>query len=138
MGITTGRPKGTLEVFNALKEAADDMRTVTYGELAKCAGIEAHTEVPRCLDYISSEACEPRDLPVLVALAVNQETRRPGKGFLTGLDLGPQAEAWWRGMVLLVYATDWSRIELPTNEEVAERKRLAEARDRLLRPLDVG
>ena len=112
---------GTLAVFRHLKRAALEMRTVTYQELADEPDVTATARGMRHpLNFIHSRLRASRpELPWLVALAVRSDTRRPGDGLLAdergiqGLDIAdPHYRSWWRGMVLMVYATDWSDVEL--------------------------
>ena len=110
-------PKKTQEIFDHLKRAAREMRTVTYGELAKSAGL-ANQGVAKPLGYIRDEVCRARGLPWLTAIAVAKDTRQPNDGFSPDDDsvrlnwTKPDFRVWWRSMVLLVFATDWSEIEL--------------------------
>ncbi len=51
-------------------------------------------------------------MPWLNALAVNTDTRRPGDSFLPpGVAVGADEERMWRGMVLQVYAYDWTNVD---------------------------
>lgn len=102
---------GTDAVFRKLVEAARDMRTVTYEELAKEAKI-IPLSVGARVEYIRDVFCRPRGLPWLSVIAVSKRTGRPGDKFLPdGMSINEsEIEVWWRAMVLQVYATDWSRI----------------------------
>ena len=106
-------PAKTREVFTYLKQCALEMRTAEYGEIGAKVRLPAiGVNVP--LNYIRDEICIPRGLPWLPALAVNKETRMPSEGWLpvgvaVSVDHLPQ---FWRGIVLQVYATDWSKIEI--------------------------
>jgi hypothetical protein len=105
-------PAGTSQIFEHLKRCASEMRTVTYGELAEISGLAAQgTNVP--LGYIRDHVCRARGLPWLNALAVNKASRRPGDSFLpAGVAMGKDDELLWRGMVLQVFAFDWSTVSL--------------------------
>ena len=109
-------PAQTEEVFEYLKKAAREMRTVTCGEIAADTGLAAPgTGYP--LGYIRDEVCRARGLPWLSAIAVSATTRLPGGAFLpegAGVSADLDSEdfkIWWRGMVLQVFATDWLVIE---------------------------
>jgi hypothetical protein len=104
-------PAKTREVFAYLKNCASQMRTVTYGEIANQVNL-AKPGVGRPLGYIRDEICRHRGLPWLNAIAVNAHTDRPGEGFIPGDTSLSQIdeERFWRGMVLQVFAFDWSRI----------------------------
>lgn len=110
-------PRGTVTVFERLKAAAAEPRLVTYSELMAAAGLPAI----RCgtrLNYIHARLSERSPaLPWLVAIAVSKGSGTPhgrlfhDEGF--ELDLKkPSHRVWWRAMVLLVFATDWSGVEL--------------------------
>ena len=104
-------PAKTDRVLIILKQCASDMRTVTYQELADATDLFA-PGVSLQLGYIRDHVCRVQGLPWLNALAVNKETRRPGDKFLPdGTSVGD--DHWWRGMVLQVYAYDWSGVEIP-------------------------
>lgn len=67
---------------------------------------------------IRDEVCRARKLPWLTAIAVSANSRLPSGGFFPD-DAGVSAnlesddfKIWWRGMVLQVFATDWSAVEL--------------------------
>ena len=110
-------PPGTDVVFEQLKLAAAAPRLVTYGQLMGAAGLPA-VGAGRRLDYIHAKlSAKSPSLPWLVAIAVSQTTGVPGTGLCRGttLDLDlrdPAHRAWWRAMILHVFATDWSRVEL--------------------------
>lgn len=110
-------PAKTGEVLQYLKKAAREMRIVTYGEIASDAGLAASgTGSP--LGYIRDEVCRTRGLPWLTAIAVNAGTKLPGGSFFpdgAGLEADLESDdfrIWWRAMVLQVFATDWSAVEL--------------------------
>ena len=109
-------PNGTEAVFRHLKKCASDMRTDSYGEIADAAGLPTPLQVFGPLDYIRDKVCRHRGLPWLSAIAVNKDTRRPGHGFLPGnFVIGDEEDdlpRFWRGMVLQVFATDWSNVNL--------------------------
>ena len=64
------------------------------------------------LAYIRDEVCRPRKLPWLSAIVVNTQTRRPGDAFLPDdVSFGDDGDRLWRGMVLHVFAFDWSAIQ---------------------------
>ena len=103
-------PAKTADVFEYLKQCADDMRTVEYAELAQETGL-APTGIGRPLGYIRDEICIPRGLPWLNMIAVSKATGRPGDSFLPdGVDLGESEERLWRGMVLQVFSYDWDLV----------------------------
>lgn len=102
-------PAKTRQVFNYLKRCASQMRTVTYGEIAEEVNL-AKPGVGRPLGYIRDQICRNRGLPWLNAIAVNAYTDRPGTGFLPeDMNISEtDQELLWRGMVLQVFAFDWS------------------------------
>ena len=112
MSDTVRIPAKTAEVLEVLKQCAQDMRTITYGEIAEQCGL-ARPGTGRPLGHIRDEVCRAHNRPWLVALAVNGRTRRPSGSFLPeGVDLSDDDEHWWRGMVTQVYAYDWSGVTL--------------------------
>ena len=106
-------PNKTLEVFNFLKKRAYEMRTVSYGRVAKEVGIFP-LAVGNHLDTIREEICVPGGLPFISAIVVNAETRRPGQGFLpAGMKVREhEFDLFWRGTVIQVFATDWSKVDI--------------------------
>ena len=102
----------TREVFEYLKDCASKMRIVTYGEIADEVGL-AKPEVGKPLRFIRDEVCRSRGLPWLNAIAVNFKTGRPGRGFLPTDFAITRAdeEALWRGMVLQVFAYNWTTVD---------------------------
>src|SRR5215210_5289286 len=60
-----------------LVECAKRRTIVTYKELGERIGRHQRT-VPHLLAYLRDEVCAPRDLPLITALVVSQETRLPG------------------------------------------------------------
>lgn len=107
----TKPPAKTLEVFQILKKCAQDMRTITYGEIAEEVGI-APTGIGFQLGYIRDELCIPRGLPWLNVIGVKKANRRPGDAFLPeGVSLEVDEELIWRGIVLQVFAYEWQSVE---------------------------
>lgn len=116
--MTDEMPAPTEAVFKRLKEAAAEMRTVTYGELAEAAGLRMAIGIGQHLNDIHARLRRrSHGLPWLVAIAVGQDGL-PGSGLFAnerGMQLdveNPNQRIWWRAMVLLVFATDWSAIDL--------------------------
>ena len=112
MSDTVRIPAKTAEVLEVLKQCAKDMRTITYGEIAEQCGLAGPgTGYP--LGYIRDQVCRANGHPWLSVIAVNK-SMRPGGNFLPGDLTLPEdeAEIWWRGMVLQVYAYDWSGVTL--------------------------
>jgi len=104
-------PAKTREVFDYLKKCADDMRTVTYGEVAEQTALAA-PGLTHQLAYIRDQICRPRGIPWLSAIVVNTQTRRPGHAFLPGdISFGDDGDRLWRGMVLHVFAFDWEPVQ---------------------------
>ena len=106
-------PARTPEVFDYLKQCASDMRTVNYGEVADEVGLMA-PGLGDQLSYIRDE-CRDAQMPWLNAIVVNKETWRPSEGFMPDdmeIADGDDFELFWRGMVLQVFATDWSDVNL--------------------------
>ena len=108
----------TKAIFRELKAAAAAQRLVTYDELAKEGGDIIPRSVGAHLTAIHTRLRQRSDdLPWLVTIAVNADTRLPGNGPFRGegiiLDMDhPGHKAWWEAMTEAVYATDWSVIEL--------------------------
>ena len=99
------------QVFKVLKNYASEMRTITCDEIAEEVGV-AEPKLAGSLGFIRDEVCRRRGLPWLNAIAVNAETWRPAEGFLPeGSALTSNDEEFlWRGMILLVFAYDWSGV----------------------------
>ena len=105
-------PKHAREVFEYLKKCARQMRTVSYGGIATVVG--SHPIAMRFpLGYIRDNICREHGLPWLNAIAVNADTWYPGVNFLPkDVNMpGEDEELMWRGMVLQVFAYDWSCVE---------------------------
>ena len=104
-------------VFKALKDAAREMRLVTYNELA-AAGGAAPQGVGKQLGVIRDKLGRRYpELPWLVAIAVRQREGTPGDGLFASEDFqldfaNPAHRVWWRAMVTAVFANDWSRVEI--------------------------
>ena len=88
---------------------------MTHGEVAReCGG--AAVGVGRIIgDCIRDCICKPRGLPYLSVIVVNKDVQYPDDGYygmpeLNGLDEQFQEQVW-RGMVLRVFAYDWSHVE---------------------------
>ena len=109
-------PANTPRVLEFLKLCARDMRTVTYGEVAAHVGLTFTPAIIPCLNHIRDQICRPRGLPWLPAIAVAVANRRPSEGWLPSDDAripdGEFPELWWRGMVLQVFAADWTGVNL--------------------------
>ncbi len=104
-------PARTKAIFDHLKTRAFQMRTVTYEEIADLFDL-AKPGVGLPLDYIRDEICRKQGLPWLNAIVVNKKTDRPGDKFIpddTYLTEKDQ-ELFWRGMVIQVFAFDWSNV----------------------------
>lgn len=106
-------PAKTKEVFDCLKMCADQMRPIIYDEIGDNVGL-ASTDVSSSLDYIRDVICRPRRLPWISALGVNSATRMPSEGWLpNGVAIKvDHLPMFWRGVVLQVYAVDWSKVEV--------------------------
>ena len=106
-------PAKTAEVLELLKQRADEMRTITYGEIAEQCGLAA-PGVGYPVGYIRDQVCRAQGRPWLSVLAVSTRDMRPGGSFLPDEMTIPddETEVWWRGMVLQVYAYDWSDVTL--------------------------
>jgi hypothetical protein len=103
-------PAKAREVFEYLKGCADEMRTVTYKEVADETDL-APVGLGHQLGYIRDEICRKRGLPWLSAIVVSSETRKPGSGFVPGdVSFGDEGNRLWRGMVLHVFAFDWDAV----------------------------
>ena len=107
-------PKHTPAVFEVLKQCARNMTTISYGVLGERIGVH-HRPLRRPLGYIRDEVCRRYDRPWLQMIVVNGGTKRPSEGAIgsTGVEFNKEEQdRWWRGMVLQVYAYDWSSVEL--------------------------
>ena len=107
-------PKHTYAVFHRLVQASKKLSLVTYEELGKSAGLPPIGLSPQ-LKFINLNICRAQGLPNLPALAVSKDTKLPSTGFLPEEWSGwspknPEFQVWWRAMVLLVYATDWTKV----------------------------
>ena len=106
-------PVKSAEILAILKRCAHEMRTITYGELGPKVGLPPRFLGPQ-LGYIRDHVCRAHGRPWLAAIAVNTGTMRPGDGFVPeGMNLNADDDHWWRGMVLQVYAYDWSDVVIP-------------------------
>ena len=112
-------PRKAAEVFACLKQCAQDMRTVEYGEVAKKVGLTPRGIGPS-LNYIL-DMCRRRGLPWISAIAVSKASRLPSIIFMPDErvlnwdmdgdpDVQRDVESLWRGMVLRVFAYDWSGV----------------------------
>ncbi len=106
-------PAKTLDVFEYLKQCAGERRTATYLEIADEVGLMP-MGLGRQLNYIRDEICRPKGLPWLSALAVNEKTRMPGAGWLPDetITSSDNLPLFWGGIVLQVFATNWSNVNL--------------------------
>ena len=105
-------PAKTRKVFEYLKICAEQMRTVTYKEIAEEVNL-AKPGVGKPLGYIRDEICRKRGLPWLNAIAVSSTTDRPGVGFFPEEIIISEVdeEYLWRGMVLQVFAKYWGDVD---------------------------
>ncbi len=104
--IASGKkPAGTAEVWNLVVQAADEMRTVTYGEIAEPLGMGKGMGIRFALGFIE-EICKRNRWPPLNYIVVNKESRRPG-------DWVDASEPAWRAQVLAVFAFPWKTVALP-------------------------
>lgn len=108
-------PKYTPEILAELKRCADAMTTITYGDLAERVGAHQRN-TNRPLGYIRDEICRRHGRPWLSVLAVNAKSRWPGNAWTQDDSIQVLKEEdgkrIWRGMVLQVYAYDWSGVEI--------------------------
>ena len=108
-------PARTPEVLEFLKRCASDMRTVTYGEVAAHIGLTFPPAIIPCLNHIRDQICRPKGLPWLSAIVVGVENHRPSDRWLPDdvrIQDGEFPELWWRGIVLQVFAADWTGVTL--------------------------
>ena len=114
MSDTVRIPAKTAEVLEVLKQCAQDMRTITYSEIARQCGLAAPGTGYQ-IGYIRDHVCRAKGRPWLSVIAVGKDNNmRPGGNFLPNDLTLPEdeTEVWWRGMVLQVYAYDWSDVTL--------------------------
>ena len=113
MSDTVRIPAKTAEVLEVLKQCAADMRTITYGEIAERCGLAAPGTGYQ-IGYIRDQVCRANGRPWLSVIVVSKDSMRPGGNFLPDELALPEdeTEIWWRGMVLQVYAYDWSGVTL--------------------------
>ena len=108
-------PKHTPAIFEVLKQCADDMTAISYGDLAERVGVHPRN-VNRPLGYIRDVVCRPHGRPWLSVLAVNAKSRWPGNAWTNDDSVQilkeEDGKRIWRGMVLQVYAYDWSGVEI--------------------------
>lgn len=112
-----GAPRGSPEVFEHLKRCAKNLYTNTYKDI--CSDVKKRSGgsvsiSPRGLGIQLSfvrKLCIAHQVPWINALAVNGKSWRPGSSFLPkNVDWRPSHEPLWRGMVLQVFAYDWSLV----------------------------
>ena len=117
----------TRMVFDHLRQCSLEMRTVTYGEVARTVGITFTPNVIPHLNRIRDEICRAHGLPWLPAIAVNTDTGLPGRrqnddgyGIIPDGMVIPDDDfrAWWRAMILQVFATNWDAMNFqnPDNQ----------------------
>jgi hypothetical protein len=112
-------PHGTQEIFEYLKVCAKNLYTNNYATICediKQSSRGAVSILPRGigtpLGYIRT-LCIEHHVPWINALAVNKEQWRPSESFLpSNVNWDPSHELLWRGMVLQVFAYDWSQIAM--------------------------
>lgn len=98
-------------LYDFLTEVARKRRKITYGELGKKFGIPPpFRPLNHALGRVS-RAAHKDGRPMLSAVAVNQETEKPGSGFYElawelGKDL-TDADAFYKSELEQVYETDW-------------------------------
>ena len=107
----------TKAIFRELRAAAGEPRLVTYGELAKAAGINPQSVGPHLTAIHMRLRDRSPGLPWLVAIATRKDDHLPGDGLFKGegflLDVkNPSHKVWWKAMVAAVFAADWSEVEL--------------------------
>ena len=112
--MTVAVPAKTKEVFDHLVKCAREMRTATYGEIGDAVGIIALNVGNPHLNCIRDDICIPLGLPWISALGVSTATRMPSEGWLPdGVAISnDHLPMFWRGVVLQVYAVDWSQVEV--------------------------
>ena len=59
-------------------------KTLTYKQLGEKIDRHYRNAVPKLLGYIRDEICLKHGLPMLNAIVVNNRTKLPGDGFLSG------------------------------------------------------
>jgi hypothetical protein len=105
-------PAKSKDVFDYLRKCAYEMRTVTREELAQEVGLPLAT-IDVHLGVIRDHMCRDWGRPWLSALVVNSTTRRPTDAFLPAdMARGRDEERMWRGMVLQVFAYDWTNVHV--------------------------
>ena len=101
----------TPSVFEYLKQCAAQQRITTYGEIGQNVGLAARATA-KPLYYIRNE-CLMRNLPPLTAIVVNKATGLPGIGLKP--DGTQVSESEWKDMRDQVFATDWSGINIESD-----------------------
>ena len=111
-------PAQTDSVLRALKDAAEDMRTITHAELTSVAEL-ALPDIGPQLRYIRDRHCidHGRPWPTMVALDRGQRIQWPTFPSVSARRSPARAdrsvdEQRWRGIVMQVYAFDWSDVDL--------------------------
>lgn len=107
----------TKAIFRGLRTAASETRLVTYGELAEVAEIAPRSVRAHLTTIHARLRDRSPELPWLVAIAVESDTRFPGAGLFRGEGIvlameDPSHKVWWKGVVAAVFAADWSEVEL--------------------------
>ena len=95
------------ELWPILTRLASERRTETYGAVGREIGLIARG-VSGALTPIHAY-CERNDLPLLTALVVRADTRRPGEGYQSPVDHIAECH--------MVYGYDWTKVTPPTGEE---------------------
>lgn len=118
MSIWDSAPKNTEAVWNHLTAQARRMRVESYGEIATAIGRQERREIaPVSLSYplgfIRDEICLKRGLPLLNAIAVNNDTWKPGDSFLpAGMNFGGSETVLWRAAVISAFSYPWETVDL--------------------------
>lgn len=89
-----------IALYRELVDLARQRDTITYGDVAPKIGVPHHRQVGQRLDAIAVHLCM-MGLPPLQVLVVNQGSRRPGPGMLSGAAMFEEARN-------RVYDYDWN------------------------------
>ncbi len=110
------RAARALQIYLVLIGCARQRQTITYGQLAALIGMPgAYRALGRILDLLDKWTRQ-EGLPVIVALAVNEETGLPGDRFYSGARID-DAAAWPRALVD-VFGYDWLVVVPPTIKQL--------------------
>lgn len=102
-------PRRALQLWSLLVLTSRTQTVLSYGTIAKMTGLANEYPVP--LGYIAFY-CMKKNLPLLLSLAVNQDTGNPEEDFYEGMDIAEEHRR--------CFVYDWLAHGVPTLEQLEE------------------